>query len=81
MLFKEILENGADLMSNDKSFVLTATYDGAVAQNTLDRHQRSMVAEPIGTTADGKVYTVYEVRDGQITIKEKQYPIKLDDGN
>lgn len=30
--------------------------------------------------ADGKTYTVYEVRDGIITIKDKQYPIKLVDG-
>lgn len=30
--------------------------------------------------ADGKVYDVYEVKDGQITIKGKQYPIKLADG-
>lgn len=133
ILLKDILENGTDLTSNDKSFTLTATYDGAIAQNTLERHQRSMVAEPVGTTvdgksyymtagyangsgenignyaahtlkkgcksmvaepiepeggvpikavsrADGRVYTVYEVRDGLITIKDKQYPIKLADG-
>lgn len=30
--------------------------------------------------ADGKTYTVYEVKDGQITIKDKHYPIKLKDG-
>ena len=30
--------------------------------------------------ADGKEYTVYEVKDGQITIKGKTYPIKLKDG-
>lgn len=30
--------------------------------------------------ADGKTYTVYEVKDGFITIKGKQYPIKLKDG-
>ena len=30
--------------------------------------------------ADGKEYPVYEVKDGQITIKEKHYPIKLQDG-
>ena len=30
--------------------------------------------------ADGKTYTVYEVKDGQITIRGKQYPIKLVDG-
>lgn len=133
ILLKDVLENGTDLTSNDKSFALTATYDGAIAQNTLERHQRSMVAEPVGTTvdgksyfmtagyangsgenignyaahtlkkgcksmvaepiepeggvpikavsrADGKVYTVYEVRGGLITIKGKQYPIKLFDG-
>lgn len=31
--------------------------------------------------ADGKTYPVYEVRDGKITIKGKQYPIKLADGD
>ena len=30
--------------------------------------------------ADGKIYTVYEVKDGVITIKGKEYPIKLPDG-
>ena len=32
------------------------------------------------SAADGKTYTVYEVKDGKITIKGKQYPIKLKDG-
>ena len=30
--------------------------------------------------ADSKPHIVYEVKDGQITIKGKQYPIKLPDG-
>ena len=30
--------------------------------------------------ADGKIHLVYEVKDGFITIKDKQYPIKLPDG-
>ena len=30
--------------------------------------------------SDGKTYTVYEVKDGNITIKGKTYPIKLVDG-
>ena len=30
--------------------------------------------------ADGKTYTVYKVVNGVITIKEKEYPIKLKDG-
>ena len=32
------------------------------------------------SVADGKTYPVYEVKDGQITIKGKRYPIKLVDG-
>ena len=38
--------------------------------------------KPIKATscADGKTYAVYEVKDGLITIKSKQYPIKLIDG-
>jgi DNA (cytosine-5)-methyltransferase 3A len=32
------------------------------------------------SSADGKTYIVYEVKDGQITIKGKAYPIKLPDG-
>ena len=30
--------------------------------------------------ADGKIHTVYEVKAGKITIKGKEYPIKLPDG-
>lgn len=30
---------------------------------------------------DGKVYSVYKVKDGEITINNKQYPIKLEDGH
>jgi site-specific DNA-cytosine methylase len=32
------------------------------------------------SSADNKTYTIYEVNDGQITIKGKTYPIKLIDG-
>lgn len=32
------------------------------------------------SAADGKTYAVYEVKDGKITIKGKQYSIKLADG-
>lgn len=43
---------------------------------TADGHQSRLVIE----TSDGKTYPVYEVKDGLITIKDKQYPIKLRDG-
>jgi DNA (cytosine-5)-methyltransferase 3A len=32
------------------------------------------------SATDGKTYQVYEVKDGHITIKDKQYQIKLADG-
>ena len=32
------------------------------------------------SSSNGKTYTVYEVKNGTITIKEKNYPIKLQDG-
>ena len=160
ILLKDVLDSAVarDLTCNDKSYTLTATYDGACAWNTIERHQRNMVAEPINVTEGGKSQTlkaqycknsvanfccysstygasgvaepvnitqdgkaqclratcykdgirniiandvdkktgvaepindicqdgneinVYEVKDGKITIKGKQYPIKLKDG-
>lgn len=47
ILLKDILESGQDLTSNDKSYALMASYDGAVAWNTLERKQRNMAAERI----------------------------------
>lgn len=47
ILLKDILETGTDLTQNRKSYCMTASYDGAVAWNTLERSQRSMVAEPV----------------------------------
>ena len=58
ILLKDILVSGNDLTSKDKSFCLTATYDGACPWNTIERSQRTMVAEPINTTADGKAQCI-----------------------
>jgi DNA (cytosine-5)-methyltransferase 3A len=60
ILLKDILEGGADLTSNDKAYCLTASYDGACAWNTIERSQRSMVAEPVS----GSVGNMYE-KQGQ----------------
>lgn len=54
ILIKDILDTGCDLTSNDKSWTLTASYDGAVAWNTIERCQRNMVAEPVNTAINGK---------------------------
>lgn len=45
IMLKDILESGVSWQ--DKSYCMTASYDGAVFWNTLQRSQRSMVAEPI----------------------------------
>ena len=60
ILLKDVLDSavGEDLTSNDKSYTLTASYDGACAWNTIERHQRNMVAEPINTDANGKAFCV-----------------------
>lgn len=188
ILLRDILETGHDLTGNDKSYFLTASYDCSCAWNTIERSQRTMIADVLTTVqkdnqvcepvsvrcrgrdgvgkwearsdgkngvvtantvgvniavpvrvgamprpngelstsqafrvyssdgkavnltaggggaggktglyaipvefdgdipikaiscADGKAYPVYEVKDGQIAIKGKQYPIKLVDG-
>ena len=75
-----------------KAQCLRATYykDGIrnMVGNTVDR--KTCVAVPVGTatgqqsilvvTAPGKSMPVYEVRNGRIAIKGKEYPIKLADG-
>lgn len=56
-----------------KSVTLSSTDGGAGAGTGL-------YATPVRVGDNGKTYPVYEVRDSQITIKGKQYPIKLADG-
>lgn len=46
ILLRDILD-GADLTSNDKSYTLTASYNGAVPWNTIERSQRNMVVESV----------------------------------
>lgn len=57
ILLKDILITGEDLTGNDKSYCVTANIDGAHAQNTIERSQRTMVAEPVNTQ-NGKAHTV-----------------------
>ena len=78
--------------NGEKSQCLRATcYKDGIRNligNEVDK--RTAVAVPIEfdsgiptkaiSCADGKTYTVYEVKSGLITIKSKQYPIKLADG-
>jgi DNA (cytosine-5)-methyltransferase 3A len=76
---------------NGKSVNLTAQGGGLGAKTGLYAFGVPVYAEPIEwdengnptkaiSNADGKTYPVYEVKNGQITVKGKQYPIKLEDG-
>ena len=61
IMLSDILDNAVPWQG--KSYCLTANYNGAVLKNTLERHQRTMVAEPvrignIGSNAQGhRVYS------------------------
>lgn len=71
ILLRDVLESGEDLTGNEKSYALTASYNGAVAWNTIKRAQRSMVAEPvrigdIGSTA--QAHRVYSCDGKSVTI-------------
>ena len=52
ILLKDILESGQGWQ--DKSYCMTASYDGAVLYNTLERGQRTMIAEPICVAQRGR---------------------------
>lgn len=55
ILLKDILETGEDLTSNDKSYCMTASYDGACGWNTIERSQRTMVVESVCHTIPQEV--------------------------
>lgn len=83
---------GMRLYSIDgKSVNMTAQGGGLGAKSGLYALDVPMFAEQVEwdntgnqtkakSYADGKTYAVYRVENGYITIKDKQYPIKLADG-
>lgn len=52
IMLADILEDG--LPWQDKSYCMTSSYNGAVLWNTLERGQRTMVAEPVGAARRGR---------------------------
>ncbi len=52
IMLKDILESGVTW--NEKSYALTASYSGAEIKNTLERKQRTMIAEPICVASRGR---------------------------
>ena len=69
ILLKDIIENAVPWQG--KSYCLTANYGGANLKNTLERHQRTMVAEPvrigdIGSSSQG--HRVYSSEGKAVTL-------------
>lgn len=79
IMLKDILETG--MAWQQKSYTVTATeYNGSSVNHNLEKHIRTMVAEPVPEYCGTIQAPIYEVKDGMITVKGKQYPIKLVDG-
>ena len=53
ILLKDILESG--VAWQDKSYCMTTRYNGASFRNTLQRNQRSMIAEPVGVAKPTRI--------------------------
>lgn len=75
ILLKDIIESG--IPWNDKAYCLTASYNGAIVSNTLERKQRTMIAESvrIGTfpSSDGKIKNsqgmrIYSINGKSVTL-------------
>lgn len=94
ILLNYILESGIGWQ--DKSYCMTASYSGAVIENTLSRSQRTMIAEPITKPVrigqygkGGQGQRIYSVHGKSITLsangggqgaKTGLYKIDLPDG-
>lgn len=52
IMLTDVLENGVPWQ--DKSYCMTARYQGAIFSNTLERKQRTMVAVPVGAAQRGR---------------------------
>lgn len=91
IMLKDVLESG--LAWQDKSYCMTASYDGAVIKNTLERKQRTMIAVPIRIGEYGKGgqgQRIYSVHGKSVTLsangggqgaKTGLYKIDLPDGD
>ena len=91
ILLIDILECGVSWQK--KSYCMTASYNGAVIRNTLERKQRTVIAEPVRIGEYGKGgqgHRIYSVRGKSVTrsvngggqgAKTGLYKIDLPDGD
>ena len=86
ILLRDVLETTAEpinICQDGKSHTIKAQYfkNGMANFITNGGYAATGVAEPIRISPYGNTDNpIYEVKDGKITIKGKQYPIKLTDG-
>lgn len=91
ILLKDIIDNAVPWQG--KSYCLTANYSGAYLKNTLERHQRTMVAVPIrigDIGSNAQAHRVYSVHGKSISLSASKggqgsgtglYKIDLPDGD
>lgn len=91
ILLMNILESGVSWQN--KSYCITASYNGAIIRNTLERKQRTMIAEPVRIGEYGKGgqgQRIYSVHGKSVTLsangggqgaKTGLYKIDLPDGD
>jgi DNA (cytosine-5)-methyltransferase 3A len=91
IMLKDILENGMPM--TEKSYCMTARYNGAELRNTLEKKQRSMVFSPVRIGVIGKggqgqrIYSVHgkticiTAGGGGCGAKTGLYKIDLPDGD
>lgn len=87
ILLRDILESG--VVDREKSYPLLVSHQGN-ARDYFKKQHAQIVFEPVdgqgdktglyACSANGKQKPIYEIADGVIAIKGKQYPIKLEDG-
>lgn len=78
---KTINSQGYRIYSTDgKTVTLTASSGGPGGKTGLYAIPADETQSEAISAADGKAYPIYEVKNGNITFKDKTYPIKLDDG-
>lgn len=72
-------EQPADITGNNKSYCLTASYTGACPWNTIERKQRTMIANPVrvgtlpnadGVVKDAQATRIYEPYGKSVALKE-----------
>lgn len=91
ILLKDILESG--IPYQDKSYCLTASYNGAIFWNSIQRKQRTMVCEPVRLGHFGKgsqAQRIYSIEGKSVNLiangggqgaKTGLYRIDLPDGD